>query len=144
MYEQCKANPKSSMFPSFVQCYPLYFFKYKFIYFNWRLINLQYCIGFAIYQCESAMGVHVFPTWTPLLPPFPYHPSGSSQCTNPRSCIMHWPWSGDSFHVWYYICFNAILPNHPTLSPSYRAQMTVLYICVSFSVLHTGLSLPSF
>ena len=24
------------------------FFKYKFIYFNWRLITLQYCSGFAI------------------------------------------------------------------------------------------------
>ena len=30
-----------------------YFFKYKFIYFNWRLITLQYCIGFAIHQHES-------------------------------------------------------------------------------------------
>ena len=37
------------------------FFKYKFIYFNWRLIPLQYCIGFAIHQHESAMGVHMFP-----------------------------------------------------------------------------------
>ena len=27
-----------------------YFLKYKFIYFNWRLITLQYCIGFAIHQ----------------------------------------------------------------------------------------------
>ena len=35
------------------------FFKYKFIYFNWRLITLQYCIGFAIYWHESTMGVHV-------------------------------------------------------------------------------------
>ena len=26
------------------------FLKYKFIYFNWRLITLQYCIGFAIHQ----------------------------------------------------------------------------------------------
>ena len=24
----------------------VFFFKYKFIYFNWRLITLQYCIGF--------------------------------------------------------------------------------------------------
>ena len=29
-----------------------FFFKYKFIYFNWRLITLQYCIGFAIHQHE--------------------------------------------------------------------------------------------
>ena len=32
-----------------------YFLKFKFIYFNWRLITLQYCIGFAIHQHESAM-----------------------------------------------------------------------------------------
>jgi len=38
-----------------------FFFKYKFIYFNWRLITLQYCIGFAIHQHESATGAHVFP-----------------------------------------------------------------------------------
>ena len=28
---------------------------YKFIYFNWRLITLQYCIGFAIHQHESTI-----------------------------------------------------------------------------------------
>ena len=38
-----------------VDSWPLFFFfKYKFIYFNWRLITLQYCIGFAIHQHESA------------------------------------------------------------------------------------------
>ena len=43
-----------------------------------------------------------------------------------------------------HICFNAILPNHPTLAFFSRVQKTVLYICVSFAVSHTGLSLPSF
>ena len=45
------------------------------------------------------------------------------------SSITHWTWTGDLFHIWYYTCFHAILPNHPTLSLSHRVQKTVLYIC---------------
>ena len=60
------------------------------------------------------------------------------------SCILHRTWTGDSFLIWYYTCFNAILPNHPTLTLSQRVQKTVLYICVSFAGLHTGLSLSFF
>ena len=122
-----------------------FFLKYSFIYFNWRLITLQYCIGFAIHQHESATGIHMFriPNTPPSSLPIPslwvipvHQPQASS--------IMHRPWTGDSFHIWYYTSFNAILPNHPTLSLSHRVQKTVLYICVSFAVSHTGLLLPSF
>ena len=44
---------------------PLPFFYYKFIYFNWRLITLQYCIGFAVHQHEFATGIHAFPIPNP-------------------------------------------------------------------------------
>ena len=45
---------------------------------------------------------------------------------------------------WTDTCFNAILSNHPTLAFSHRVQKSVLYICVSFAVLHIGSLLPSF
>ena len=61
---------------------------YLWLVFLFYFLTLQYCIGFAIYQNESATGIHVFPILNP--PPSPYHPSGSSQCTSPKhpvSCI---------------------------------------------------------
>ena len=100
------------------------------------------------------------PSWTPLPPPSlcrlpeecygegggtPYKPFVCMTPYKPQaSCILHQTWTGDSFLIWYCTCFNAILPKHPTLSLSHRLQKTVLYICVSFAVSHTGLSLPSF
>ena len=123
----------------------LFYFKFKFIYFDWRLITLQYCIGFAIHQYKSATGVHVFPILKPPPTSFPVLslwviPVHQSQAY----CILHRTWTDNLFYIWYYTCFNAILPNHPTLTLSHRVQKTVLYICVSFAVSDIGLSLPSF
>ena len=112
--------------------------------FNRRLITLQYCIGFATHQHESTTGIHVFPILNPTPSSLPIPFFWVVSVHKPQaSSIMHRTWTGDSFHI-YYTYFNAILPNHPTLSLSHRVQKTVLYISVSFAVLHTGLSLPSF
>ena len=122
-----------------------HFFKYKYIYFNWRLITLQYCIGFAIHQHESTTGVHMFPNLNPPPISLPVPSLWVISMHQPQaSSIMNQTWAGDSFHIWYYTCFNAILPNHPTLSLSHRVQKTVIYICDSFAVLHIELSLASF
>ena len=106
--------------------------------------TLQYCIGLAIHQHESAMGVHVFPILNPLPPASPSHLSGSSQHTSPKhpvSCIelrlvIHFLY--DIIHV--SMQFSQIIPPSPSPTESKR----LLYICVSFAVLYTGLSLPSF
>ena len=89
-------------------------------------LTLQYCIGFAIYQHESATSIHVFPILNPPpsslpIPSFWVIPVHQTQA----SSIVHRTWTGDSFHIWYYTCFNAILPNHPNLSLSHRVQKTV-------------------
>ena len=44
------------------------------------------------------------------------------------SSIVHWTWTGDSFHTWYYTCFNAILPNLPTFSLSHRVLFWIFHI----------------
>ena len=118
-----------------------YIFKKFFSFF----LTLQYCIGFAIYQHESATGIHVFPILNPPPSSLPVPSLWVVPVHQPQaSCIVLQTWTGDSFHIWYYTCFSAILPNHPTLALSQRVQKTVLYICVSFIVSYTGLLLPSF
>ena len=116
-----------------------------FLNFNWRLIALQHYIGFAIHQHESATAVHLFSILNPPPTSLPIPSLWVIPVHQPQaSHILHWTWTGDSFLKWYYTCFNAILPNHPTLSLSHRVQKTVLYISVSFAVLYTGLLLPFF
>ena len=95
-------------------------------------LTLQYCIGFAIYQNESTTGIHVFPILNPPPSSLPIPSIWVVPVHQPQaSSIMHWTRTGDSFHIWYYTYFNAILPNHPTLSLSHRVQKTVLYNSVS-------------
>ena len=110
--------------------------KFYFIYlfhFNWRLITLQYCIGFATHQHESAMDIHVFPILNPLPPPSLYHPSGSSQCTSPEhpvSCVE----PGLAIRFIYGIIhvsmpFSLIIP--PSPSPSPTESKRLFYTSVS-------------
>ena len=77
------------------------------------------------------MGVHVFPILNspPTSSPIPslwIIPVHQPQA----SCILHWTWTGDSFLIWYYACFNAILPNHPTLPLPQSAKDCSIHLCL--------------
>ena len=94
-------------------------------------LTLQYCIGFAIYQHESATGIHVFPILNPPPSSLPVPSLWVVPVHQPQACsIMHRIWTGDSFHIWYYTCFNAILPNHPTLSLSQSPKDCSIHQCL--------------
>ena len=63
-------------------------FFYYYYYYYFLLYNIVLVLPYTnmhpprVYTCS--------PSWTPLPPPSPYHPSGSSQCTSPKlpvSCI---------------------------------------------------------
>ena len=104
---------------------------FSFLFFIFYF-TLQYCIGFAIYWHESTTGVHEFPILNPPPPLSPYHLSGSSQCISPKHPVS-WIEPGLVTHFTHFIdtCFNAILPNHPTLSLSHRVQKSfLLYLCL--------------
>ena len=101
--------------------------------FNFLLfyfLTLQYCIGFAIYQHESTTSIHV-----PILNPPPSSLPVPSLWVVPvhqtqASSIVHWTWTGDSFHIWYYTCFNAISQIIPP-SPSPTESKSLFYTTVS-------------
>ena len=105
--------------------------------------TLQYCISFAIHWHESAMGVHVFSILNPPPTSLPIPSLWAIPGHQPRMrCIMHWTWTGDSFHIWYYTCFNAILPNHPTLALSHQSPKDssihlCLFCCLTYRVIIT-------
>ena len=117
---------------------------FPFIFISWRLITLQYCSGFwhtltwishrftciPYYEPPSHLLPHLSLWVIPVLQPWPL-----VSCIQPGLVIC---FTLDNIHV--SVLFSQIIP--PLPSP--RVQKSVLYICVSFSVLHIGLSLSSF
>ena len=85
---------------------------------NFFFFTLQYCIGFAIHQHESATGIHVFPIPNPppsslLIPSLWVVPVHKPQATS----IMHRTWTGDLFHIYYTFQCHSPKSSHPLSLP---------------------------
>ena len=108
---------------------------YFFFLFIYLFFTLKYCIGFAIHQHESAIGVHIFLILNPLPPPSPYHPSGSSQCTSPKhpvSCIEPGLATSPTYDIIHVsMPFSQIIPTSPSPTESKRLFYTSVSLLLS-------------
>ena len=79
-----------------------------------------------VYTCSQS--------WTPLPPPSPYHPSGSSQCTSPKhpvSCIKPGLAIHFSYDIHASMPFSQIIPNSPSPTGSKRLFCTSVSLLLS-------------
>ena len=114
----------------------------KFIYFNWRLITLQYRSGCATRWHESAMGVHVFPILNP--PHLPPHPIPLGHPRAPAlSTLSHAP-NLDGRYVSHMIIYMfqcySLTSSHPRLLPQNPKDCSIhlcLFYCLSCRVIIT-------
>ena len=129
---------------SLIHLYFLCFFlNFKFIYFNWRLITLQYCTGFAIHQHESTMGAHVFPILNPPshLPPHAIplgHPSAPAPSILYPASNLEWQFI--SYMILYMFQCHSPKSSHPLPLPQSPKDCSIhqyLFCCLVYRVIVT-------
>ena len=115
---------------------------YKFIHLNWRLITLQYCIGFAIHQHESARGVRVpYPEPTSLLPPHSI-PLGRPSAPAPSNQYhaLNLDWRFISYMILYMFQCHSPKSSHPLPLPQSPKDCSIhqcLFCCLVYRVIVT-------
>ena len=113
--------------------YTDFLFFFSFIFISWRLITLQYCSGF----CHTLTWIsHEFTCVPHPEPPshLPPHaiPLGHPSASALSPCLLHPSWTGDLFHTWWYICFDALLSDHHTLAFSQSPKVCSIHLCLFF------------
>ena len=125
---------------SIKSCNPTVYLFLKFIYFNWRLITLQYGSGFCHTLTWTSHGCTCVPHSEPSshLSPHPIpqgHPSAPALSTLSHASNLEWR-SVSHMIIYMFQCYS-LRSSHPHLYP--QILKTVLYICVllHFKIRHS-------
>ena len=116
------------------------------IFFNWRLITLQYCIGFAIHQHESATGVHVFPILNPPPNSLPVPSLWVIPVHQPQASCMNLDWRFISYMIIYMFQCHSPKSSHPHPLPQSPKECSIhlcLFCCLAYRVIVTTIFLNS-
>ena len=107
----------------------------------WRLITIQYCIGFVIHWHESATGVHVFPILNPAPTSLPIplgHPSVPAPST--LSHVSNLDWQSISHMIIYMFQCHSPKPSYPRPLPQSPKDCFIhlcLFCCLAYRVIIT-------
>ena len=123
----------------FAHVLTIFFFHFFFI--SWKLITiLQW---FLSYIDMNQPWIYMYsPSWSPLPPPSPPDPSGSSQCTRPEhlshASNLGW-WSVSPLTIYMFRCCS-LETSHPRLLPQSPKVCSVhlcLFFCFAYRVIIT-------
>ena len=105
------------------------------------LFTLQYCIGFAIHQHESAIGIHMFLILNPLPPPRSIslgHLSAPAPSIQYHALNLHWRFV--TYMILYMFQCHSPKSSHPCplpRSPKYCSIHLCLFCCLAYRVIIT-------
>ena len=115
----------------------------KFIYFNWRLITLQYCSGFChtltwIRHGYTCVPHPELPSHLPLHPIPLGHPSAPALSTLSHALNLDW-WSVSHMVICMFQCYS-LKSSHPRLLPQTPKDCSMhlcLFCCLAYRVIVT-------